>query len=172
MVEIDLQSLGVEPVPVRGTLPESGELWRGAEVEFAGAPAYDLRAAFTGERDVHVRGGARARFRVECRRCLRELEKGVEVELDLLFDPEVIPDTGDEQVYPLEAEGGVLDLAPALREQLLLAAPRYPLCREGCEGLCPSCGVDRNERSCDCVLREPDPRWDALRELRSGGVES
>ena len=58
-----------------------------------------------------------------------------------------------------------LDLRPALREEWLLHAPAFPLCREDCKGLCPQCGNDRNlaadEGGCACQPAA-DPRWAAL----------
>jgi uncharacterized protein len=43
--------------------------------------------------------------------------------------------------------------------------PTIPVCAEDCQGLCPSCGVNRNESHCDCGNEARDPRWDALRAL-------
>ena len=61
--------------------------------------------------------------------------------------------------------GEEIDLELPVRDALLLDLPTAPLCREDCAGLCPACGADQNETSCDCDLSIPDPRWDALREL-------
>ena len=44
-----------------------------------------------------------------------------------------------------------IDLGEMIREQLFLGLPMKRLCSEGCQGLCPSCGVDRNASSCQCV---------------------
>ena len=67
------------------------------------------------------------------------------------------------QTYPLEGEE--IDLELPVRDALLLDLPAAPLCRDDCAGLCPACGADWNQRSCDCDMTIPDPRWDALREL-------
>jgi len=63
--------------------------------------------------------------------------------------------------------GREIDLDPVVREQILLALPAYPLCREGCKGLCTVCGQDLNERECGCDRHLPDPRWAGLEKLRS-----
>ena len=39
----------------------------------------------------------------------------------------------------------MLDLAPLLREYLVLDIPSRPLCRPDCRGLCPECGNNLNE---------------------------
>lgn len=165
MLEIDLHALEHRPERRREEIPPDEGPWSDTDLVLDRPAVVDLRAAATGERGVHVEGRLRATLVVGCRRCLSEIRRPIDLELDLLFDPGVEKEGEHEQVYPLEARASTLDLGPALREQLLLEVPPYPLCSEDCRGLCPKCGVDRNEESCDCVLEEPDPRWDALREL-------
>jgi uncharacterized protein len=60
----------------------------------------------------------------------------------------------------------VIDLADVIREQLYLALPMKPLCREDCLGLCPVCGQNRNTTPCTCKTEWVDPRMDALRNLK------
>lgn len=166
MLELDLRALEREPRHIDAELPVEGGPWSDTDLAFAEPPSLEVDAVLTGDRGVHVIGVLRATVVQACRRCLKNVETPVEVELDLLFDPGVQKEEEQGQVYALEAEAATLDLQPALREQLLLEVPPYPLCREDCKGLCPRCGADLNEETCDCVLEEPDPRWDALRELQ------
>ena len=62
--------------------------------------------------------------------------------------------------------GKVIDLDPIVREQVLLALPAYPVCNEGCKGLCPVCGANLNERECGCDRHVPDPRWAGLKNVK------
>jgi len=57
----------------------------------------------------------------------------------------------------------VLRLDEAVRQELEAAVPVQMLCREACAGLCPRCGQDLNEGSCQCEP-EQDARWQALRD--------
>lgn len=59
-----------------------------------------------------------------------------------------------------------LDLSRILRENVLLALPLQPLCRAECRGLCPRCGINLNETSCQCGVQEDDPRLLPLQQLR------
>ncbi len=43
-----------------------------------------------------------------------------------------------------------LDLSEELRDTLLLSVPIRNLCMEDCKGLCTTCGVNLNEKSCEC----------------------
>ncbi len=58
-----------------------------------------------------------------------------------------------------------LDLSGLLRDNVLLSLPVQPLCRAECRGLCPRCGINMNDSSCQCRVREPDPRLLPLQQL-------
>jgi uncharacterized protein len=103
---------------------------------------------------------------LSCRRCLAKNAVDLAVPLSFLMEPGLEPGAEDEGVFPLRPEGDAVDLTPIVREELLLAVPAFPVCREDCPGLCPRCGTDLNQAECECRLSEPDPRWDALRKLR------
>jgi uncharacterized protein len=49
----------------------------------------------------------------------------------------------------------------------LLALPLKVVCREDCRGLCVQCGKNLNDEQCSCSTTIQDPRWTALREIRS-----
>jgi uncharacterized protein len=107
-----------------------------------------------------VRGHLRAGWHGTCRRCLAAVEGSMDVDVDELYqvvvtDPDAFP-VVDEQI----------DLAPMVRETLLLDVPDAPLCRDDCAGLCPVCGIDRNLGTCSCVVEVRDERWAALDALR------
>ena len=67
---------------------------------------------------------------------------------------------GVETYLPL---GDVIDLDEILREQIILALPMYPRCSPECRGLCPVCGIDLNQETCDCQRDEIDPRLAVLK---------
>ena len=74
-----------------------------------------------------------------------------------------IPAAADEEIYPIDDD--VIDLAPLVRDSVVLELPGAPLCREDCAGLCPQCGANLNEGPCGCVAPR-DPRWANLDVLR------
>ena len=81
--------------------------------------------------------------------------------------PAEIELTGDElDVGYYESEE--VDLGPLIREQIILALPTRPLCREECKGLCASCGVNLNLQACRCALHTDAPRLAVLRNLKVG----
>ena len=65
-----------------------------------------------------------------------------------------------------------IQLGDLVREQLRLAAPMKPLCSDDCRGLCPVCGANRNEMTCDCDTSWLDPRLDRLRMFRPAPIRA
>lgn len=169
MLSIDLAALQRGPRRWQEVVEEPGEAFPDVPGRFAGPLAVDLRAEAGREGGVHVTGRLEATLVLPCRRCLREVEEPLDLPVDIRFRPGAEEEDGDEAgaVFPLDAAATSVSLVEALREDLLLAVPNFPLCRPDCGGLCPTCGVHRDEEECDCTFEEADPRWDALRALRS-----
>jgi uncharacterized protein len=121
-----------------------------------------------------------------CKRCLREVALTAPADFvlglrqaggarphaddpDLEEDPGQGPPAGsftleeaDEDTYT----GDEIDLAPFVREQILLSLPDYVLCDPACKGLCSVCGADLNGGECGCERTVPDPRLAALKDLK------
>ena len=62
-------------------------------------------------------------------------------------------------------EDGQLDLAPMVREVILLELDLERVCRDDCAGLCPVCGVDRN--TTPATATRPSPTSDGQRSKDS-----
>jgi uncharacterized protein len=107
-----------------------------------------------------VDGRLQSRWVAECRRCLAEASKPIDLAVKELFQPEPIA----EDAYAFE--GAQLDLEPMIRDLLLLELPLAPLCRDECAGLCPVCGVNRNDLDCGHDDKPTDVRWSALESLK------
>ncbi len=97
-----------------------------------------------------------------CVRCLEPFEQALRVDFTELyaFSPKHL--TEAELLFP---ETGVVDLAPLVREYMWLEFPIQPLCRPDCRGLCPVCGANQNQVTCNHDLREVDPRLAVLQTL-------
>jgi uncharacterized protein len=117
---------------------------------------------------VQVTGHLTARFFVPCGRCLEPAEVTVDEPFVMVFerhDPAhaqpAEQELSDDDVYWEGFEGSEIDLAPVLREPLILAVPMTPLCRPDCPGL-PQPGGGEGPEAQDPV----DPRWKALANLK------
>lgn len=109
-----------------------------------------------------ARGVVIAPWHAACRRCAGEAKGVLEAQVDERFRPGAGPE--DEDDYPLDDD--VIDLAPLVRDAVVLGLPLAALCRDECAGLCPACGEDRNVTACGCQPAR-DPRWATLDALRA-----
>ena len=113
-------------------------------------------------RGILVQGTLEAALQGECSRCLEE-----NVPLTLTLPIEEL------YVYPAQPdadfsipETGLLELAPLIREEVIVQTPITVLCRPDCAGLCPECGKNLNDGPCDCDKDNIDPRLAALKQLK------
>jgi len=102
------------------------------------------------------------RTRTECARCLDEFELPVATEFTELYAFDERSVTESQLLLPANHQ---IDLAPIGREYLLLDLPITPLCRPGCKGLCPVCGINRNVEQCDHQQAPINPQFAALKDL-------
>jgi uncharacterized protein len=109
-----------------------------------------------------VSGSIRARWEGACRRCLETATGDLAVTVRELC----VEDADDETTYPLATDE--VDLAVIVHDACILELPLAPLCDEGCRGLCPECGANRNVERCLCADREADtpPRRRGPKERR------
>jgi uncharacterized protein len=124
-------------------------------------------------KDIRLRGRLEAGLELQCARCLEPVPQDIAREFELLYRP-LGADAGRDEISVTVAEAeigyyqgdGIL-LEDVLREQVLLALPLKVTCREECRGLCPHCGKNLNQEQCSCAVAVEDPRWAALKEVRS-----
>lgn len=168
MLRVDLGQLGREgSVTVEASVSAEDEIWAGTELRWAGDVSVKLRATFAGTGEIVVRGRVDGILRQECRRCLEPLETAVSNELTMVFVESGSDEEGEDDAYRFDPNLGDLDLSDAVREELVLAVNPYVVCDPKCEGLCPRCGANLNDGLCECTEEELDPRWGALRNLKS-----
>lgn len=166
MLSFDLRALDAHALPVDGVLAPDDPVWSEGDPRPAEGVRVTGRLSSAGSGRYYFSGRIEGQVNSECRRCLADVTADVRDEAHLVF-----ADAGDEEVdadpdvYLLDARAASLDLRPAIREQWLLSAPAFIECRADCQGLCPSCGIDRNTGACECAPAG-DARWDALRAAR------
>jgi len=114
----------------------------------------------------YVKGKLTADVNFVCTRCLTPFTHHETVPFSETFahveDP-ILHEDEDSDILPLE--GDEIELVSLLQEDFLLAMPTFPLCEEDCKGLCPTCGVNRNEAACSCKNERIDPRLAGLADL-------
>lgn len=147
-MKINLNDLPPEGAIIEGDLPpEILEATAEDSVRCDGPIHCRLRALVVSD-ELLVDGTLQAPLQLRCRRCdcrfagkLDDL--AYHYDLSLVSAPEYV------------------DLTDDIREAIILAFPSYPICDPACKGLCPQCGANLNETTCEC--KPPaDNRWAAL----------
>lgn len=144
----------VHPLPIKEAARMTGRMYRA-------------------DNTVYLNGEVSTTLEFECSRCLTKVDFPVTGEIAAVFMPRAeISVSGDEveltgedmdvQLY----DGDEIDLYITARDFIALSVPLQPLCSEDCKGLCPVCGVDRNEKECGCETREIDTRFAVLKNLK------
>lgn len=139
------------------------------------------------ERTVCVTGVIEGTAVRQCVRCLKEFSEPLAFSLRVVFEPEpkAVPPAAkrgeqrkkaaepvdveveetDDEIY--HYQGDQLELAPMLREQIILSAPMHPLCHEDCAGLCAHCGKDLNDGPCQCPAEPTTNPFHVLRSVKT-----
>ena len=125
---------------------------------------------------VAVEGRAAAVVRMTCNRCLVEFETTLQPGFNLTYTHQHTDDIEptEDQDVELQTEkiglipfaGEEIHLLEDVQSEIVMAIPMQPVCSENCQGLCPRCGVNRNEAACKCENRPGDPRFAVLQDLK------
>ena len=94
--------------------------------------------------DVYVDGTIACTIVGECARCLKETRVDFKEDFSVIYA--TTRQDEDDYLYV----NGLVDLKLAIDDLMLISLPTVIYCREDCKGLCPICGQDLNEKSCDC----------------------
>ena len=111
------------------------------------------------ELDMTVSG----RAKVHCARCNTPIEVEIvfPVKETLMRETEGNPENDEIVLY----QGSEIELDDIIVSNFLMSVPVKYLCKSDCKGLCPECGVNLNEQTCDCSKDTMDPRWEKLAEI-------
>ena len=123
--------------------------------------------------ELFFHGSFGGKFEGCCSRCLTNYSFDVEKPFDVVLVPH--PTRSERKVEELKREelglsyysSDIIELTPLIEEQVLLALPTRPLCREYCRGLCGGCGANLNTEECGCDPAAPsDSRMAIFRTLK------
>ena len=87
-------------------------------------------------------GAVKTRAKVNCRRCLAEMEYPISFKMEEAYSRDPIPKargkkrelTDEDFVFEVESDNSI-DLKEAVRQDLLTELPMAPLCKENCKGV-------------------------------------
>jgi len=123
---------------------------------------------------VIIRGNLKTSIETTCVGCLSEFIQPLDINFHYFLCPQsaaVFEAEKELQEDDMEVgyyQGGVIELQPFVREQIYLAVPQNPHCREDCLGLCPACGTNLNKKNCSCsgATNATDSPFKVLQQLK------
>ncbi len=153
-------------IPPELSAPAESSLFEGSyslECLKAGPDLYTFDAPLNWNVTVTNTGGAllvagtvEGAARTSCVRCLEPFDLELTGEIEgyfLLSDEEAPVDDLEEDEFDVMGPDNTIDLIPLMHSALLMDVPLVPLCRDDCKGLCPDCGINLNEGTCDCASK-------------------
>lgn len=171
---ISLQELESKPVRFSVDIPPGEISYDGTVTQSSPLHAEgraELLSVSLGE--IRIHGKLSVTMEAACDRCLEPALVEAAKDFDLVYVPvdegqaggeKEVDEAGVEVGY---YEGRGLQLNDVLREVVLLALPMQLICQAECKGICPTCGGNRNQRSCDCQAHAVDDRWSKLKSFRA-----
>jgi uncharacterized protein len=118
------------------------------------------------DNELHLHCDITYKYEATCDRCLTSFSAEFSTVLSgKLKDIKGKLNDENESEEIIYYENNFLNLEDYIWSQVVSSLPMKTLCNEDCKGLCPVCGVDLNNQSCDCMGNTIDPRLEKLKEL-------
>lgn len=107
---------------------------------------------------IEVSGQLETAIVLPCSRCLVDVCSELVTDIDLSYSTDLEADSsgdpereiGADELGLIGVSGDEIDLRADIEQEIIMALPLQPLCQENCRGLCPVCGLNRNQGSCHC----------------------
>lgn len=106
---------------------------------------------------------ARAQFTLDlfCDRCAQPMRQAFDVPIEHVLVRELADESNDELIL---LDSFRMDLDALVSDDVFLSLPTKFLCRDDCQGVCPTCGQNLNDGPCSCK-KSVDPRLAGLLQL-------
>ena len=165
-----INEIGVDGVPVNVAVSSEWLAAACPDIDARPGPAgLNLRGAITVMGDDYLlRADLRGELDTACARCLEPARVQIDLPMVITFVPagtEDVAEEDDDEAGLVTFTGNELDLSDQIRDELVLSVPFNPLCDEGCKGLCPVCGGNRNLTACSHTSTAPAPKVGSLAGL-------
>ena len=159
-IQFNVRHLELHSVSLRGELPSAElELEHVDEMIQVISPLKHDLVLERYERSVLVQGSLGLTLQCECVRCLKPFKYSLELpEWSLL-----LPLEGEDKV---QVNGDCVDLTPYVREDILLAFPRHPLCEPECSGLPEGLQLNSKRSHGASQSEEIPSAWAELNKLK------
>lgn len=141
-------------------------VYDGNSYEFARKDPVNLTITNLGNKEVLIEGSVKLSLILFCDRCLKQLEYPMDISINKEVDFKL---TEAERAKNLDEANYItgynLDVDILIKDEIIIGFPMRLLCEEDCKGICITCGVNLNEKTCDCDNTVLDPRMSVIRDI-------
>jgi DUF177 domain-containing protein len=100
----------------------------------------------------------------QCDKCLEEFKTEIDESGEQIYQVGE-GEYEDDDIEVLPGNTKEIDLSKLINEVFLINRPIQKTCKEDCRGLCPDCGKNLNQATCNCKSERIDPRLEKLKSL-------
>ena len=176
-MKINVTNIPEEGLKVQFSKDENWSRQIFAEKENLGLPLGSVEVSVTLKRireTFYVEGDIRTQAETDCSRCLEAARLPISTAFKYILTSAQVEHQEEKELKELGAEDldfvyyqdDLIDLDPLIIEQILLQIPMKVLCQEDCRGLCPHCGINLNQHSCQCHDERIDSRLAILKKMK------
>lgn len=126
----------------------------------------DLTITNLNDKRVSIEGSTHVSLALFCNRCLKEIEYPMDLTVSKVVDFNL---TEEERAEELDETNYIigynLDVNILIYDEIIIGFPMKLLCNESCEGICVTCGNNKNEKACDCDNISYDIRMSAIKDI-------
>lgn len=108
--------------------------------------------------EITIEGISSTTLVIPCDRCTKDVQVNINTE----FSRNIHLHEEEDSAY---IQGANLDLKEFIHQELIREFPQKVLCDAECKGICPECGVNRNEKECTCDRGQIDIRMAQFKDL-------
>jgi uncharacterized protein len=155
-------------------LPPLAALSRKEEIRFVQPIRIHMGATLAGE-TVSIEGELRTVVHLRCSRCLTPFDLNIRSAFAVTAVAAAADSSADAAAGEIELaademdvllySGDSIDMSEEIAQQVIMALPFTPLCKETCKGLCSQCGANLNRSACPCTAQDTGNPFAALKNL-------
>ena len=134
-----------------------------------------IHATIIADDTVIIKGAVSTLAHIPCSRCLESYDLTIDTEFTATATPDNPASIDDDAIEEKELKtdemdaivfsGNSIDLSDGVSQQIIMAIPIKPLCRDNCKGLCNGCGADLNKNHCQCDSQVANSPFSVLKGL-------
>lgn len=99
-----------------------------------------------------------------CDRCLENYKTQFNETIEQLYQLGY-SDLESDEIEIIPENSKEIDISKTIHDIFIINRPIRLLCNQDCKGLCVNCGINLNNKSCECHLENIDPRLEKLKSL-------